>query len=86
MSNSYIWPSDRALSGAGTLGQSEPGSNGNEGVLHIPQISKAGTLPSDCLMSYPGHSLVGVGVGVWPFCKDAFGVFYSFNWLDFKWL
>ena len=28
---------DRALSGATTLGQSGPGSNGNEGVLCIPQ-------------------------------------------------
>ena len=33
-----IWPIDRNLSGATTLGQSEPGSNGNEGELHIPQI------------------------------------------------
>ena len=28
---------DRALSGATTLGQSGPGSDGNEGVLHIPK-------------------------------------------------
>ena len=46
------------LSGATTPGQSGPGSDGNEGVLHIPQSSStAGTLPSDCLVSYPGHSL-----------------------------
>ena len=51
------WPIDRILSGATTLGQSEPGSNGNEGGLHIPQISKARALPSECLMSYPEHSL-----------------------------
>ena len=37
-----------------TPDQRGPGSNGNEGVIHIPQISKAGALPSDCLMSYPG--------------------------------
>ena len=48
------------LSGATTLGQSGPGSDGNEGVLHIPQSSStAGTSPSDCLVSYPGHSLGG---------------------------
>ena len=48
------------LSGATTLGQSGPGSNGNEGVLRIPQISStAGTSPSDCLVSYPGHSFGG---------------------------
>ena len=35
-----------------TLGQSGPGSDGNEGVLCIPQRSL-----SDCLVSYLGHSL-----------------------------
>ena len=44
------------LSGATTPGQSEPGSNGNKGVLCIPQKS-TGTSPSDCLEPYPGHSL-----------------------------
>ena len=38
---------------ATTPGQSGPESNGNEGVLCIPQISSnAGTSPSDCLVSY----------------------------------
>ena len=42
------------------MGQSGPGSDGNEGVLHIPQSSSiAGSLPSDFLVSYPGHSLEG---------------------------
>ena len=45
------------LSGATTPSQIEPGSYGNEKVLHIPQFFKTGVLPSDCLMSYPGHSL-----------------------------
>ena len=37
-----------------------PGSDGNVGVLRIPQSSSiAGTSPSDCLVSYPGHSLEG---------------------------
>ena len=41
-----------ALSGATTSGQTGPGSDGNEGVLHIPQSSNtAGTSPSDCLVS-----------------------------------
>ena len=49
-----------ALSGATILGESGSGSNGNEGVLRIPQSSNiTGTAPSDCLMSYPGHSLWG---------------------------
>ena len=50
----------RALSDATTPGQSGPGSDGYEGVLRIPQSSNtAGTSPSDCLVSYPVHSLVG---------------------------
>ena len=36
---SSIWTIDRTLSGATTPGQSGPGSDGNEGVLHIPQSS-----------------------------------------------
>ena len=48
------------MSGATTPGQSGPGSNGNKGVLRIPQSSSiTGTSPSDCLVSYPGHSLGG---------------------------
>ena len=51
----------RALSSATTPGQSGPRSDGNEGVLRIPQSSStAGTSPSDCLVSYPGHSLGGL--------------------------
>ena len=34
---SSIWPIDIALSDATIPGQSGPGSNGNEGVLHIPK-------------------------------------------------
>ena len=37
MQFSSIQPIDRALSGATILGQSGPGSNGNEGVLRIPK-------------------------------------------------
>ena len=33
---SSIWPIHRTLSGAITPGQSERGSDGNEGVLRIP--------------------------------------------------
>ena len=58
MSNSSIWPIDRTLSGAIIPGQSRPESDGNKGVLHIPQscnINEASS--SDCLVSYPGHLL-----------------------------
>ena len=51
-------PYIRTLSGATTPGQSEPRSNDNEGVLHIPHSSSiTGASPSNCFMSYPGHSL-----------------------------
>ena len=40
--------------------QSGPGSNGNEGVICIPQsFSIIGASPSDFLVSYPRHSLGG---------------------------
>ena len=46
---------DRTLSGATTPAQSEPGS---EEVLRISQSSSfTEASPSDCFMSYPGHSL-----------------------------
>ena len=57
---SSIWPIDRIQSGATTLGQSRPGSDGNEVVLCIPQSSSiTGTSSSDYLVSYPGHLLEG---------------------------
>ena len=53
---------DRALSGATTPGQSGPGSDGNEGVLRTSQSSSiTRASPSDCLVSYGGHLLVGGG-------------------------
>ena len=57
---SFIWSIDRTLSGATTLGQIGSESNSNEGVLCIPQSSTiTRASPSDCLMSYLGHSLGG---------------------------
>ena len=65
-----IWPIDRALSGATALGQSGPGSDGNKGVLHIPQSSTiTGALLSDCLVSYPGQSLGGGGGRPYPYTE-----------------
>ena len=50
---STIWPMDRTLSGATTPDQNELGSDGNKGVLRIPQSSGiTGNSPSDCLVSY----------------------------------
>ena len=68
-----FWPIDRTLSGATTTGQSGLESIDNEGVLHIPQISKVGASPSNGLMSIPGYSLDG---GFLTLCRDAITVFY----------
>ena len=82
MSNSSIWLIDMNQLGASTQGQSGPGNDGNEGVLCIPQGSSiTGASPSDCLVSYPGHSLV-VRV-VLPLGRDVVGVFYSPSWLGY---
>ena len=54
---SSIWPIDGTLTGTINRSQSGPGSNGNQGVLNYPLSSRAETSPSDCFMSYPGHSL-----------------------------
>ena len=44
---SSIWPIDMTLLDATTLCQSGPGSNGNERVLRIPQISSITGTSSD---------------------------------------
>ena len=54
----FFLPIDRTLLDATTLSQNGPGSHDNKEVLCIPQSSSiTGTSPSDCLMSYPGHTL-----------------------------
>ena len=64
---SSIWPIDRTLSSTTILGQSGLGSNSNIGVLRIHQSSCiTGAPPSDCFVSYLGHSL---GVGACPSAK-----------------
>ena len=46
-------------------GQGGPGSDGNKGVLHIPQSSSiTGTSPSDCLVSYQDTHCWGL-----PLCR-----------------
>ena len=64
MSNSSIWPVHTTLSGTTTLGQGGPGIDGNKGILSVPQNSNiTGASTSDCLMSYPGHSLGACACG-----------------------
>ena len=60
MIKSSIWPIDGIPSGATTPDQSGPGSDSNEGVIRIPQISSiTGASASGFWVSYPGHWLVG---------------------------
>ena len=55
---SSTWPIERTLSGATIPSQSGTGSDGNKGVIRIPQSSSyTGGSSSDFLVSYPGHSL-----------------------------
>ena len=61
MSNSFIWPTDRNLSGSTTPDQSGAGSNGNEEILCIPKRSNiSGASPSEFLVSYQVQLLCGV--------------------------
>ena len=54
----YERKKNRTLSDATAPGQSGAGSNSHEGVLSVPQSSSiTGAPPSDCLVSYLGHSL-----------------------------
>ena len=75
MQFSSIWTIDKRLPGATVPGQSRPGSDGNERVLRIPQSSSIIRIsPSDCLVSYVGHSL-----RLFSLCRNAVGTFYSHN-------
>ena len=61
MSNPSIWPINRTLSGVTTPSQSRHGSDGKEGVPHIPQNSSiTGASPSDLFYVISGHSLGAV--------------------------
>ena len=56
MSSSSIWPIDRCYFSRPKWTREQWQWRGT----HIPQSSKAGASPSDCLISYPGHSLGGL--------------------------
>ena len=71
---SSFWPIDRTLSGPTTPGQSGSGIDDNEEVHSITQSSNITEIsPSDCLVSYAGHSLAEGAV--LPICRGAVSVF-----------
>ena len=49
---SFLNRSILLIDGTLTSTTSRPESNGNEGVLHTPKISKNGALPSDAVRSH----------------------------------
>ena len=57
---------------ARTLSCATPSSN--KGVLHVYVSCRNGPSPSDCFVSYPGHTLES---RVLSHCRDTVGVFYS---------
>ena len=57
-----------------TPGQSGSGSNGNEGVLNIIQISRAEASPSNFLCH-----IQDTHRGVLLLCRDAIGIFYNLS-------
>ena len=59
---SCVWPIVGNVTGTTTPGESEPVSNGNERVLHIPQSSHNRSSPSDGLVWYLGLLLVLEGI------------------------
>ena len=64
---SIIWLVDRTLSDVTSPCQREPGSNGNEEKLCIPEsFSITRTSPSNCLVLYPGHSFAWGGGALTP--------------------
>ena len=81
MSNISIWLNNRTLSGATTPGQSEPRSNSNELVLHIPLSSSIiGTTPSYFLR----HNEDTRWEGALLLFRDAVYVFSSCSRLGYK--
>ena len=76
--NISIWHIDRTLTGTTSPGQSGPGSNGNEGVLHITQSWRF--IIRYSLVLYPGLLFVRV----LPFYKEVVGIIYSFSRLSWQ--
>ena len=68
---SSIWPTERTLSSATSLGQSGPGSNGNVEILRIPQSSSLN------IRLFSVRTLLGI---VLPLCRDAVDAYYILNW------
>ena len=75
--NSFIWSFDGILRGTTNAGQSGPGSNGKEQLLHIP---KAPGLEPHHQMQFQIklQILIGGGGGrILPHCRGEVSIFYN---------
>ena len=68
-----IWTMNRTLSGDNTLEQSVPGSNGNEGVVHVPSNRQGRSL----IIWWLNDISKTFVVGILPLCSNAVGVYWS---------
>ena len=69
---SSILPTGRTLISTSTLGQCAPGSNGNEGVLHILQSSR-----TNHQLQFRIKYRILIGDWILPLCRDIVIVFYT---------
>ena len=76
--NISILPIDGSLKNTSSLGQNGPGSNLNEGVLHIPQSSRTEAIWWFIDISW---TLVRQAVDL-PLFRKAIGVFWNPSWLS----
>ena len=61
--NRFIWLVNGNLTVTTIQGYSEPRSNGNERLIHIPQISWTGALPSNTVYTYRNNNKCCVDFG-----------------------
>ena len=75
---SSIWLIDSTLSGVTTLGQNEPGSDGNNKVLSIRQRFQYYWSSTVRLFNVISRTVI---TEILPFCRGTVGVFYNPCWL-----
>ena len=75
-SSRSLWPLDGTLKGTITPGQSGPGSNSNEGVLHTTKNSRAEASQPDAI-NYRTQDTLFFGGGSYSSAGDTVSIFYA---------